>query len=127
MQLVKIKEHYFHVEDISTQLSLGSHGSISLTINTLKNPSYYKFFTDIFDQYSEESFTQYATDVKFNIQYKNLRGHGCLIKSLDIDSMNYLLYVNINCVYLEEITVQEKRDELIDEVLNEKTSNNKII
>jgi hypothetical protein len=127
MHLVKIKEDYFHVEDISTQLSLGSHGSISLTINTLKHPDYYKFFTEVFDSYSQDSFTQYVKELKFNIQYKNLRGNGCLIKSLDIDSMNYLLYVNINCDYLEQVTVQEKRDELIDDVLNEKTSNNKII
>ena len=113
MQIIKIKEQYFYVEDISTQFSIGSHGKINITINTLNYPKYYKFFTDIFDSYSE-----------FDLQYKNLRGYGCVIKSLDIDNMNYLLYVNIHCDYLEQVTIQEKRDELIDEFLNKKTSNN---
>ena len=124
MKIIKIDNRYFYVEDISTQPSIGSHGIINLTINTLKYSEYYKFFTDIFDNYYEDSLSK--TNV-FNIQFKNLRAYGCKIKSLDIDSMNYLLYVNINCDYLEQVTVQEKRDEIIDEVLNEKTSDNKII
>lgn len=113
MHTLKIRNEYFFVEDISTQFSIGTHGNLNITINTMKFPSYYKYFIDIFDSYSE-----------FDIQYKNLRGYGCMIKSLDIDNMNYLLYVNIHCDYLEQVTVQEKRDELIDDVLNKKTSNN---
>lgn len=123
MQIIKINQEYFQVEDISTQFSIGSHGSISLTINTLNHPNYYKFFTDIFDNYYEDIHRLPKSDIVFNVQFKNLRAYGCMIKSLDIDSMNYLLYVNITCDYLEQVTVQEKRDELIDDVLNGKTSN----
>jgi hypothetical protein len=125
MYTVKIKDKYFIVEDISTQFSIGSHATINLTINTLKYPDYYHFFTDIFDSYSDEIFNQRPrTDIVFDLQWKNLRGYGCSLKSLDIDSMNYLMYVSIMCDYLEQVTVQEKRDELIDDVLNE-TSENK--
>lgn len=131
MYTVKIKDKYFIVEDISTQFSIGSHGTINLTINTLKYPDYYHFFTDIFDNYSDEIFNQRPTsrheltaDTVFDLQWKNLRGYGCSLKSLDIDSMNYLMYISIMCNYLEQVTVQEKRDELIDDVLNE-TSENK--
>jgi len=116
MKVIKIKDEYFYVEEISTQFSIGTHGTICLTINTLKYPGYYKFFTDIFDNYYENQM-KLKYEYAFNIQFKNLRGHGCLIKSLDMDSMNYLLYVNINCDYLQQVTVQEKRDELIDDVL----------
>lgn len=122
MNIIKINDSYFNVEEISTQYSIGSHGVINLTINTMKYSQYYKYFTDIFDRY-DNALSKH--DTVFNIQFKNLRAHGCMIKSLDIDSMNYLLYVNINCDYLEQVTVQEKRDELIDEVLNEQTSQNK--
>lgn len=125
MDIIKINDDYFNVESISTQYSIGSHGVISLTLNTLKYPQYYRFFTDIFDNYYDSSNGVYKSDITFNIQFKNLRAYGCIIKSLDIDSMNYLLYVNINCDYLEQATIQEKRDELIDEVLNEQTSQNK--
>lgn len=125
MDIIKINDDYFTVESISTQYSIGSHGVISLTINTLKYPQYYKFFTEIFDNYYDNNNKLSKYDIAFNIQFKNLRAYGCMIKSLDIDSMNYLLYVNINCDYLEQVTVQEKRDELIDEVLNEQTSQNK--
>jgi hypothetical protein len=124
MNVVKINSDYFFVEDFSTQFSIGSHGTINLTINTFKYPEYYKFFTDIFDNYYDKSGLS-KSDFTFNIQLKNLRAYGCLIKSLDIDSMNYLLYVNINCDYLEQVTVQEKREEIITDLLNDSTSQNK--
>lgn len=126
MNVVKINSDYFLVEDFSTQLSIGSHGTVNLTINTFKYPEYYKFFTNIFDNYNDEIFNQIPkTDIVFSIQYKNLRGHGCYLKTLDIDTMNYLMRVSIYCDYLEQCSVQDKREEIITDLLNDSTSQNK--
>ena len=125
MQILKINNNHFEVECISTQLTIGSHGTISLTVNTLRHPNYYSYFTDIFDRYNDEVFNQLPkSDTIFNVQCKNIKGYGCSLKSMDIDNTNHLMHLSINCNYLEEITVQEKRDELIDDVLN-KTSSDK--
>lgn len=127
MKILKIEDRFFNVEEISTQLSIGSHGTINVTINTFKYPDYYKFFTDIFDNYYDDNSRSISkkSEISFNLQFKNIRGYGCLIKSLDIDSMNYLMYLSLTCDYLKEVSVQEKRDEVITDLLNDTTSNNK--
>lgn len=123
MQIIKINNDYFEVENISTQLTIGSHATIKLTIDTKKNTGYYQYFTDIFDRYNDEIWNQNPNNTIFGIQAKNIKGYGCIIKSIDIDNIHNIMNLSINCNYLEEITIQEKRDELINEVLDQTSLN----
>jgi hypothetical protein len=105
----------FSVENLSTQLSTGSHAIITITIDIGKYPSYYKFFIEEYDR----PITGYKLDNVFQIQHKNYLASGCLIKSLDIDNMNYLMHVNIISDYFQEIPISELRDQVINDILDQ--------
>ena len=105
----------FYVENFSTQLSTGSHANISITIDIGKYPDYYKFFVEEYDRPK----TGYKIDNVFRIQHKNCLASGCLIKSLDIDNMNYMMHIHIISDYFQEIPISELRDQALNDLLGE--------
>lgn len=111
----------FFVEEFSTQLTTGSHAHISMTINISTYPNYYKYFIDIYDK---SSTCLNKNESSFNVQHLNYKAHGCHIKSIDVDNMNYLMHLNIVCDFFEQIPLSERRDEIIDKVLNNEDKNN---
>jgi hypothetical protein len=120
---VKIDDSYFDVNIISTQLSIGSHANLIISLNTIKNPDSYGFFTNWFDSaFSNRSASQYKKD----ISCKNFDSKGCFIKAIDFDPNTNTLSVDVSCDYLQTANVSERRDSKIDELLNE-TYNKKTI
>jgi hypothetical protein len=117
---VKISNEYFDVDLMNTQLSIGSHANINLTLNTINNPQAYNFFTSWFDT----SLTTTADNYKKNISCKDFDSKGCFIKSIDFDPNSKILIVDICCDYVETANISERRDSKIDDILGQ-TSGNK--
>ncbi len=116
MKSIKIDNINFQVENFSTQLSTGSHATIVVTINIATYPSYYKFFVDYFDKCSNTTLSK--KDYSFNIQHLNYMAYGCIIKSLDIDNMNYIMQLHIVCDYFEQMPISERREQIINDILD---------
>ena len=112
---VKIDNDIFDVVDVTVQLSIGSHTTTYISLDINKNPNYLKYFTNLYENHS--SFTM--SSIKFVAP-------GSLIKSIDVDfdsNMNLTIKSDI----FNPVSIQERREEIIDELLNNKTSENKTI
>ena len=112
---VKIDNDPFDVIDVTVQLSIGSHTTTYISLDINKNPNYLKYFTNLYENHS--SFTM--SSIKFVAP-------GSLIKSFDVDfdsNMNLTIKSDI----FNPVSIQERREEIIDELLNNKTSENKTI
>jgi hypothetical protein len=112
---IKIDNDSFDVIDVTVQLSIGSHTTTYISLDINKNPNYLKYFTNLYENHS--SFIM--SSVKFVAP-------GSLIKSIDVDfdsNMNLTIKSDI----FNPVSIQERREEIIDELLNNKTSENKTI
>lgn len=112
---VKIDNDIFDVVDVTVQLSIGSHTTTYISLDINKKPNYLKYFTNLYENHS--SFTM--SSIKFVAP-------GSLIKSIDVDfdsNMNLTIKSDI----FNPVNIQERREEIIDELLNNKTSENKTI
>lgn len=119
---VKIDNSYFDADSVATQLSIGSHANINISINSIKNPDSYTFFTNWFDFSSNRS--GYASQYKKDISCKNFDAKGCFIKSIDYDPNTKMIGVDVSCDYLETANISERRENKINDLLDE-TSNKK--
>lgn len=114
---VKIENEYFDADLINTQLSIGSHANLIISINTIKNPDSYGFFTDWFDFSFER--TGYASKYKKDVSCKNFDAKGCFIKAIDFDPNTDTINIDVSCDYLQEANISERREEKLDNLLNE--------
>ena len=112
---VKIDNDVFDVIDVTVQLSIGSHTTTYISLDINKNPNYLKYFTNLYENHS--SFTM--SSIKFVAP-------GSLIKSIDVD-FDSNMNITIKSDVFNPVNIQERRDEMIDELLNNKTSENKTI
>lgn len=124
----KIKDDIFYAESINCQLSLGTHGDIDISIDLNIYPSYRKYFYDQFDKvYNSGSLsTGYKKDYIFDIITPYWRGLGCGIKSMDINT-NGILNLGIYCDYIDQENIQERRENIINDILNETSDKKKDI
>lgn len=125
----KIKDDIFYTESITCQLSIGSHGGIYISLNIDKYPQYKKYFTDIFDkQFNKKTGHSYfKKDIIFSIVTQHWCGHGCLIKTMDINPNNGILNLDLNCDYIQNENIQDRRDGIINDILNKTSDNNQNI
>jgi hypothetical protein len=121
----KIKDDLFHSISISCQLTTGSHGDINISVDLNVYPGYRQYFYDQFDKmYSSQNGQQsYKKDYIFDITTPYWRGMGCGIKSMDINT-NGILNLDIYCDYIDQENIQERRENIINDILNE-TSDDK--
>jgi len=121
----KIKDDVFYAELISCQLTLGSHGSIDISLDLNKYPNYRKHFYDLFDKMYSSSTgrTGYKKDYVFDIITPQWRALSCMIKSMDINT-NGMLNLDLSCDYIDQENIQERRENIINDILNE-TSDSK--
>ena len=114
---VKIENEYFDANLVNTQLSIGSHANLIISINTIKNPDSYGFFTDWFDFSSER--TGYTSKYKKDVSCKNFDAKGCFIKAIDFDPNTDTINIDVSCDYLQAANISERREEKLDNLLNE--------
>ena len=116
MKWIKINNDIYDVIDGSVQLSVGSHATIHLTFDISKNKSYQDIFIKMY-----ESQQNYTSDSKFTISNSKFIGSGSLIKSIDTD-FSERMNLTIRCDYIQTLDVQERRDEIIDDIINNNDS-----
>jgi len=102
---IKINKEIFFIKDIIIQLSIGSHASLQLSFD-IKT---YQKYTDIF-------FSKYENREKFDIVGKEFEAKGTIIKTIDVDKNTMI--VSLRCDLLNHKDISERREEIIDKVLN---------
>jgi hypothetical protein len=108
---IKINDETFFIKDMTIQLSIGSHASLQLSFDIKKYPNYSNIF-----------FNKYENREKFNIVGKDFEAKGTIIKTIDIDTNT--MNTSLRCVLLNHKDISERREEIIDEVLNNEQNNN---
>ncbi len=117
---IRIDTDIFDVIELTVQLSLGTHATIYASFDIANNPGYLNNFIKRYENLSLES----ASSYKFDIYTSKFVGIGSFITSIDIDFDNRL-NLNIRCDVLNTTNIQDRRDELLDDILNNETLINK--
>ena len=107
---VKISDNEFLVKEGTVQPSLGSHATIILNIDIKKYPEYEEIFFKMFER--SEIFSIFA---------KHFQGNGTRIKAIDIDRNSEQMILSLRCDILESKSIDERRDELINVLLDIET------
>jgi len=113
---VKIDNDYFEVESIETQLTIGTHGNITILFNKDKNPKIYEYLSSWFDQ---SVTTTIKSEYIRNISSKEFDAVGCFIKSMDFNPIKNNVYTHLSCDYITPVNVLERRDNKINDILND--------
>ena len=114
---IRIEEKTFNIVRGDVQFSMGSHANIHIKLDIKNNPSYYSFFIKKYEQQSNQIG---SVSSKFDLYHRKFVARGTLIKSMDVsfdDEMN----LDFTCDILDDANIQERRDEIIDDLLNDKT------
>ena len=110
---IKIDNDLFDVIDVVVQLSIGSHTTTYISLDINKNTNYLKYFTNLYENHS-----------KFTMNSVKFVAPGSLIKSIDVD-FDTKMNVTIKSDIFNPVDIQERRDEMIDELLNNETYTDK--
>lgn len=102
---IKIEDETFYVEEVSMQLTIGAHASINISLDISKYPDY----SDVF-------FNKFDKSEKFTLVAKSFETRGTLIKTIDIGKK--LLNISLKCDYTNQTPIDERRDILINQILN---------
>lgn len=110
---IKIDDDIIYVKEynVSVQFSIMSHAVIDIALDLVQYPQYLNYFFNLFQNHS-----------KFNLSTKKFIGKGTLIKSVDYD-LDFL-HISMRCDLLETSDISERRDEIIDNLLNNEDKNN---
>jgi len=108
---VKINNEIYFIKDCVVQLSVMSHATINIEFDLKKYPTY----SDIF-------FNMYDSGVKFDLIGRDFDGKGTQIKSIDCNSST--MNMSLRCDILNPSNISERRDEIIDDLLNNDDKNN---
>ena len=138
MKWFKIGSDKFVAKDISIQYNIDTANNtfgyakmvnndfrtIDITIimeNNQKNNSYF------FNLYSQRSgAVGLASNYKFDIKAYHFISNGCIIRSISTDPQRNELVMDIICDYSVVVPIDERRNEIIEQILDE-TSDKKII
>jgi len=134
----KIGEDNFTAKDICIQFTIDTVNNtygyskivssgpqlIDVTISVENNQSNSNYFFNLFDRSRQAG--NYSPDYKFDISSSELLARGCIIKSITSDPTTNLITMDIRSDFSTVKPLQERRDEIIDEILNETSKNNNI-
>ncbi len=132
----KIDEDNFTAIDIGIQFNIDtanntygyakiiqqSSQTIDIKISVDYNKTNSDYFFNLFDKRNQSQTIGY----KFNMSSSSFTANGCRIKSIITDPTTNLIVMDIISDFAKVRPVDERRDEIIDELLNE-TSKNKNI
>ena len=110
-----------------------SHASIYLSVDISKYPSYKDYFIKKYDAQNSSGqllssdsngLPSWTPVVKFDMMSSKFVARGCMIKSIDTD-FTTKINLNIKCDLLETADLQGRREERLEDILNDKTLSNK--
>ena len=107
MKQLKIKEKVFFYHQMSIQPTLSSQATIYLDLDLNKYPLYKDFFFNLYD--SRE---------RFNISTNRIIANDNSISYLDYDTKKSKLSLEIQTDLLIFININERRSDIIDDILN---------
>lgn len=108
---IKIDNNIFFIKESNVQLSIGSHAHIEISIDLTSYPQYLQFFFNLFQNH-----------IKFELIHKQYESKGTLIKSVDYDYQS--LHLSLRCDYLSMSDISDRRDEIIEDIINNQSKNN---
>ena len=108
---IKINDETFFIKDMTIQLSIGSHATLQLSFDIKTYPNYSNIF-----------FNKYENREKFNVVGKDFEAKGTIIKTIDLDTNT--MNTSLRCDFLNHKDISERREEIIEEVLNNEQNNN---
>jgi len=107
---IKIYNKIYECQDGSVQTSIGSHASMIYIFDLINNPEYESFFIKLFEQRA-----------KFDISSVQFEAKGVFIKIIDVD-FGKKMAVTFHSDILSIKDISERREEIIDEILETKTN-----
>lgn len=108
---IKIDNDIFFIKESSLQFSTAAHATVDICVDLALYPQYLQHFFNLFQNHT-----------KFNLLTKDFEGKGTLIKSIDYDLES--LKISLRCDLLNQSDKSERRDEIINELLNNQIKNN---
>jgi len=102
---IKIENEVFEYHDVQCQLAFEKNATLFITFDIQKNPHYKKHFLNIYDN-----------EIKFHILSSNFISKINMIKSIDLTSK--LLTLIIKSESVDVIPADQRRDDIIEELLN---------
>lgn len=106
---IKIDNCVFNIKEATAQLSMGSHATIELSVDSRKD-------------YSDFFFNKFESGTKFDIIGKNFDAKGALIKRFFLNGNQ--INISIRCDILQNRDISQRREEIIDDILNNQNTNN---
>lgn len=124
----KINDDNFTARDISIQFSIDTdnntfgyakivnsgHQTIDITISVDNNQNNSNYFFNLYDKKNQMIS---ASDYKFNISSAEFVANGCIIRSITSDPTTNLIVMDIRSDYSTVKSLQDRRDEIIDVIL----------
>lgn len=104
---IKINTDVFEYHDVTCQLSFESHATLFLTFDIEKHSNYKHYFLNLYDN-----------NIRFNILSTGFISKSNIIKSIDIDTKNKLITLIIKSDTIDVIPAEQRRDDVISELLN---------
>jgi hypothetical protein len=122
---IQINDQIFFYKELSVQTSIGSHSSSTLSIDMNQNAKAYDFFTKLYDShFGVNGKLVPKKDIVFTVKTNNFELHGCLIKHIDFDFNSAIINLGIISDYTIMVDRQERRDEIIEQILNKTSEEN---
>jgi len=133
----KIGDDNFTARDISIQFSIDTASNtfgyakiiqqgnqvIDITISVEYNKINNDYFFNLFDKSRQLGS---SINYKFDIQSGGFVAYGCIIKSITSDPTTKLIIMDIRSDYSVVKSIEDRRDEIIDDILNQTSKNNNI-
>jgi len=137
MKWFKIGDEKFIAKDISIQYNIDTANNtfgyakmvynprteIDITLIVECNNYNNSYFFNLFEK---RQIYQNVSDYKFDINSSEFIGNGCIIKTISMDPTTNSIIMDIRSDYSSVKPIEERRDEIIDEILNETSKNKKI-
>lgn len=116
---IKIGDSYFEVTESSVEYSTGVHATIYIKVNIHNHPQYLTHFTNLFE------LQKIGGIGKFRILAPKFEALGCFIKSIDTN-FNENMNISFRADMLNSVDTSERREEIINQILDETSYKNKI-
>lgn len=114
MKSFKIDGNVYEYLEASCQLSIGTHASLYYSFDLNKHTDYKNYFLN-----------KYDNRILFEIVSPKYIAKGSIIKSIDLDNNKQILNLSIRCDIFQTIETNERREDILVELLNSPDESNK--
>ena len=110
---IRINDDVFFLKKIDFQLSIWAHGTIEMSLDLRTYPHYLDFFFDLYER-----------KTSFTLVSKLCETRGSVIKSIDYNVNTTSANISIRYDMINNFDISDRRDEIIEDLLNNEDKNN---